>query len=55
MESCPRCHGLLLPEIVHDLSMYFVAMVYCVNCGYRHDPHIQLNRTGQTSHADTPA
>jgi hypothetical protein len=47
MDACPRCSGLLVNEWSYDLcngGEYKANLLRCVQCGYRIDPVILLNR-----------
>jgi hypothetical protein len=46
-DACPRCSGLLVNEWSYDLcngGEYKANLLRCVQCGYRIDPVILLNR-----------
>ena len=55
MEHCPRCCGLVLIESVVDWDTLVKELqYYCVNCGWRMDPHSQYMML-QTRHVNTSA
>lgn len=51
---CPRCAGLLISQDVttgfYDENAWLSLQGYrCVNCGYREDPVIRMNRLPRTA------
>lgn len=48
MMRCPRCHGLLVSDMLHDVheekaGHWYVS--HCVNCGHYTDGVMEHNRT----------